>query len=774
MARRDAVTAVTGRLFEDDWGKAGKSRGIRNARHMARAAQGASPAFFKMIRTGGCASRGQLSAQFQYLFSKSVDVIDSGGLFDGKKSLSSEQVERAVDRWADNWKGQLNSARTTHLVMSFPRNAKPNHVSLIASEICREKLHGRFEYMIAVHTDAPNKNPHAHIIVNRRGGQGEYFRLSRGTEFSYETFKDAMVDHARKYGIQLEATTRLQRGHTTYGPTTAQWRRAQEQALREGRTFEAPAGTPRSGAALARAQEEVRDWSLRYRDLSSYASASNMQDIATAFEKAADILAKGGNISAKGEPYMSVNEDFDRAAADLKNAVDRVEQSIATAAPNQRPAMEKQLADALASVEHLQPLGPRSRELRELASEDGIYSAQNTDAIASRLALEGREKMAISLEGTGIDPIEVEARMRAGANSAALESRWAQQDVQSVADMRGFDLRDPAQREQAINVVDNAYNAIARDYGIDDAIEQQGQGVDAIAEYDARFPNGDTWMADGTERTWDDVLKDEADALGARAESEFASTEDIDVSDLEPLRPIPLSEHPIFGDQDNSEGSAETATQRMQTYTLSHSRTGEVELFNTATEAGRAFADADATSSPRVIESDGSFARTVASTVVVANQEQKTAPALDVVERDTSFNERDREFWRGYHERVMSAHRDMDAQEHAPTASIGSADGGQHELKRFANPVGADDEKRLREAIERTLTPNELERLKRGEADVLEGVGNRQDQLTMARDYLRTSNEPSSKQALDRVNEELSAEREYHRRQRGHDGGAHE
>ena len=74
MSRVNAVTAVTGKLFEEDWGKVGRGRNIGHARHMARAAQGASPAVFKMIRTGGCSSPSQLSAQFNYLFSKSVDI----------------------------------------------------------------------------------------------------------------------------------------------------------------------------------------------------------------------------------------------------------------------------------------------------------------------------------------------------------------------------------------------------------------------------------------------------------------------------------------------------------------------------------------------------------------------------------------------------------------------------------------------------------------------------------------------------------------------------
>jgi type IV secretion system T-DNA border endonuclease VirD2 len=620
MGRTNAVAGVSTRLFEDGWDRIKGGRQLSGARHMARAAQGASPAVFKMIRTGGCASRGQLSAQFSYLFSKSVDVHDSRGLLDGEKRLTPEQIERAVSRWTDDWRGQMNAARTTHVIMSFPRGAKPAHVSLIAGEICKEKLGGRFDYMVAVHTDSPNKNPHAHIIVNRRGREpGDYFTLRQGTEYTYQAFKEAMVDHAARYGIQLEATTRLQRGHINYPPTDGEWRRAKEKAVTTGTAFEAPSGKPRTGDALSRATEEVRDWSLRYRDLASYASQANLQDLATAFEKASAVLSQGGVIVSKGEPYMSVQDDFDKAAEGLRRAVDDAEVRIADAAPNQRPAMERKLSEALSSVEHMQPLGTRSRDLSEAASAEGIYSAQNVQEVNTRFALEGRDKLNAALDGTGIDPVEVEARMRVAANSAALEARWVQQDLQAVADLRGLDLRDDAQLEQAIAVVDVAYDRVAADYGVDDAIYQRA-----------------------------------AAQRGAAIET--------------------------------SEPGHDAAAQI---------------------------------------------------------------------------------------ERV----READAQERAPVTSIGSRDGAgtdHTELARYANPVGAEDERKLCEAIERLLTREELAALKSGDAEVLRGVGDREDQLTLARDYLRASNDPTAQQGIERVSDALTAERDRVRQERGHEGGGHE
>lgn len=843
---------------------------------MARAAQGASPAFFKLIRTGGCSSREQLASQFSYLFSKSVDIHDSKGLLDHTKTLTPEQIDRAVARWADDWKGKLNAARTTHMVMSFPRGANPRHVSLIAGEICREKLGGRFDYMIAVHTDSPNKNPHAHIIVNRRGGQGDYFALRRGTEYTYETFKEAMVDHAKRYGIQLEATTRLQRGHVNYPPTDGQWRRAKEKAADTGQAFEAPAGKPRVGAALARATDEIRDWSLRYRDLSSFASASNMQDLATAFEKAAQVLAKGGVILAKGEPYMTVEEDFDRAAADLKNAVDRAERSISEAGPNQRPAMERQLAEALASVEHLQPLGARSRDLSDIASNDGIYSAQNVEAIHSRLAVEGRDKLSAALDGTGIDPVEVEARMRVGANSAALEARWTQQDVQYVAEMRGLDLRDEAQMQLALEVVNAAHNRIAQDYGIDDAIERRAAsaeaGTDAIADYEARFPDGDTRLADEisadarrAQEQEDAELDAATDAMiqmkreeqelransgevqipvitgdGERLEMTEAQIRTAAEHDAELRLESPVDENDLVPSEENIAALREYHEQQRRENAIDYDAHGDPDYLGEQAEAQFNRQDtADQMARSREADTRQVLDEVFGDETANRNRSDDTSKAVAVLEAlrssyaagqgarfataadaNAAMAEVDGAYGRGAWDRlrkgdttdliedfnksqgqrfqVVSAvqiasanasrelghnmdtreqiarSREADAREHAPTTSIGSTEAARHELRQYANPVGADDDRRLREAVERALTRHEIERLKRGDVDGLKGVGSREEQLAMARDYLRSTNDPTAQQGLDRVNEQLAAEREQQRRERGHEGGGHE
>lgn len=104
-------------------------------------------------------------------------------------------------------------------------------------------------------------------------------------------------------------------------------------------------------------------------------------------------------------------------------------------------------------------------------------------------------------------------------------------------------------------------------------------GTDAIAEYEARFPDGDTRMADHIEpsadderRTWDDILREEAEELGRRTEEQFNSNVDVEdemanridrAEEAERFeqwaseRVIPLSEHPFFDELSDAQAAAQ-------------------------------------------------------------------------------------------------------------------------------------------------------------------------------------------------------------------------
>ncbi|WP_071796426.1 LPD7 domain-containing protein [Natronohydrobacter thiooxidans] len=79
------------------------------------------------------------------------------------------------------------------------------------------------------------------------------------------------------------------------------------------------------------------------------------------------------------------------------------------------------------------------------------------------------------------------------------------------------------------------------------------------------------------------------------------------------------------------------------------------------------------------------------------------------------------------------------------------------DLAKLPAPTDAKRAEAYREAVEERLTPDEIARLKQGDISGLEGVGSREDQLSVAREYLKA--EGNSPQALRQVSEEWFDER---------------
>lgn len=104
-------------------------------------------------------------------------------------------------------------------------------------------------------------------------------------------------------------------------------------------------------------------------------------------------------------------------------------------------------------------------------------------------------------------------------------------------------------------------------------------------------------------------------------------------------------------------------TDKSTSFTLSYAHNDKEERFTSAAAAGRAFADADARQHPRVIEATDKGARTLARTVTIGTDIQKSVPTLDSVRKDLTDLNRDgaapsrmmqanMDFWTGYHDRV--------------------------------------------------------------------------------------------------------------------------
>ncbi len=448
MARNSAVEAVTGEVFREGWDRVrGSMQGLnsKKAGQLYRAARGHRAAVFKAIRNGGTHTKGQLSNQLSYITRdhKLAHFVDSRGTFDGKTKFEDKDIKKITDRFAERWNSGFRPkmGNTTHMLMSFPKGTKSEDVRDIASDVCErffETDEGHFDYVIAVHKD--RDHPHAHIVLNRRSQEGEFFYLGRDHRFNYDDFRLAMVEEAEKYGVKLEATRRIDRGVIHYPPRTREVYAVKEDA--EKGIIREPAVRERVGKDLARTLAEIANTRVVYHSLAAEASQDSREEIAQALQKAAELLGEGSHVEQDGDIYMGAAEDFDDLKSRYADTLEEVQARIAGIPEGQRAQKQRELNQLQAGVRRMQPLGLRSATLEQKPSDDGIYSETNINSELVGRLQDGSTRAQIdnALRGTGISADTVVNRIETGAPNAALERQWVADDLAKVAEAQGLNL----------------------------------------------------------------------------------------------------------------------------------------------------------------------------------------------------------------------------------------------------------------------------------------------------------------------------------------------
>ena len=461
MRLNDAVHAVTGEVFRDGWSRVrGSMQGLHVAKQtqLVRAAAGHRPAVFKAIRGGGTHTKSQLANQLDYLTTKSTHIVDSSGFLDGKAKLEAADIKGLTERFAKRWDAGFKPklGQTTHMLMSFPIGTRGEDVRDIATDVAERFFQtdeGHFDYIIAVHED--RDHPHAHLVLNRRSQEGEFFFLGRNHRFNYDDFRLAMVEEAEKYGVRLEATRRVERGVVHYPARTSEVYAAKE----EGR---APRERERVGQDLTRTLAEIVNTRTVYHSLAAEASREAREDIAAALFRAGEVLAHGGQVDRTGDVYMAEDQSFEDLRSLYAEKLARVQGMIAEKSDAERPVLEKRLIEIQTQVQHMQPLGVRSSTLSETPSEGGIYSEANIDTNQRERLAEPdlRSRIDAALHGTGISTSEVVARIETGASNAALEHQWIANDLSKVAEARDLNLERRADLEQARDILNDVHVAL--------------------------------------------------------------------------------------------------------------------------------------------------------------------------------------------------------------------------------------------------------------------------------------------------------------------------
>ena len=763
MRLNDAVDAVTGEVFRDGWSRVrGSMQGLHVAKQsqLVRAAAGHRPAVFKAIRGGGTHTKSQLTNQLEYLTTKSTHIVDSSGFLDGKANLEAKDIKDLTERFAKRWDAGFKPklGQTTHMLMSFPIGTRGEDVRDIATDVAERFFQtdaGHFDYIIAVHED--RDHPHAHLVLNRRSQEGEFFFLGRNHRFNYDDFRLAMVEEAEKYGVRLEATRRVDRGVVHYPARTREVYAAKE----EGR---APRERERVGQDLTRTLAEIANTRTVYHSLAAEASREAREDIAAALFRAGEVLARGGQVDRTGDVYMAEDQSFEDLRSLYAEKLARVQGMIAEKSDAERPVLEKRLIEIQAQVQHMQPLGLRSSTLSEVPSEGGVYSEANIqESQLERLAEPRlRSRIDAALRGTGISTSEVVARIETGASSAALEHQWIADDLSKVAEARDLNLERRADLEQARDILNDVHVELGTLLERENVLRRDGVVEAELASERFHYHEDAVRAMEGT-------IRQEMRADGLTAQQiEGRDWEVVSKAErrIEAEQRAYLEAHPeLFtrpGDViDRSESYREAITDAARASEIARDVDRIMEARDVRTPVADAVTD---DLRARYPDMPSHLARGLGATYA-AVVEMRDTEAINQVRRETEMREG-----------LGSGTRDEVLATRGETAPQSNRTGRltdeivrvlDHERAgELSAPFETEAERdAFRDEIARVLDVRQLDRLTSGDADALDKVlEDRLDRLYVAKVYLQSDAATANTEALRHVVDELAdAEYEKHR-----------
>ena len=765
MRLNDAVHAVTGEVFRDGWSRVrGSMQGLHVAKQtqLARAAAGHRPAVFKAIRGGGTHTKSQLANQLDYLTTKSTHIVDSSGFLDGKTKLEAGDIKDLTERFAKRWDAGFKPklGQTTHMLMSFPIGTRGEDVRDIATDVAERFFQtdaGHFDYIIAVHED--RDHPHAHLVLNRRSQEGEFFFLGRNHRFNYDDFRLAMVEEAEKYGVRLEATRRVDRGVVHYPARTSEVYAATD----EGR---APRERERVGTDLARTLAEIANTRTVYHSLAAEASREAREDIAAALFRAGEVLAHGGQVDRTGDVYMAEDQSFEDLRSLYAEKLTRVQGMIAEKSDAERPVLEKRLIEIQTQVQHMQPLGLRSSTLSETPSEGGIYSEANIDASQRERLAEPdlRSRIDAALHGTGISTSEVVARIETGASNAALEHQWIANDLSKVAEARDLNLERRADLEQARDILNDVHVELGTLLERENVLRRDGvMEADPVSE---RFH-----YHEGAVRAMEGTIRQEMRADGLTAQQiEDRDWEVVSRAErrIETEQRAYLEAHPDLlarpGDViDRSEPYRETITDVARASEI----TREVDLIMEGRDIRTPVADAVTDDlRARYPDMPSHLARGLGATYA-AVVEIRDTEVINQVRRETEMRDG---LGVGTRDALLATRGETAPQsDRADRLADEIARVLDHERAgQLSAPFETEAERdAFRGEIARVLDVRQLDRLTSGDADALDKVlEDRLDRLYVAKVYLQSDAATANTEALRQVVDDL-ADTEYEKHRTG-------
>ncbi len=442
-----------------------------------RFALGSNAAVIKKIGKGGTANAKELSAQMDYLFSKSASIFGNGVVLDADaKGLTKNERSDIVCDWVEDWRGSPKNGHTSHLLLSFPFHLRPEKAKLIAEAWAFEMFQSGehqddvWSYVAALHTD--REHPHVHIVVNNRGTMNDsWFFMAKDHVFNLDMMKERMVAIAAEEGVFLDATSRAERGLLTYGPSRAEIERARE----EGRS---PEERPREGRALEDALATMARTADTMRSLSHVAALTGLPEIAEKIAKAEEVLRQGGVLS----PFPAEAAPLERADLErhFSGWMAETEGRIRKAPIAERKGLRDELHGY--AIDIARGLGDaRGAQLLQMVPQSAVYGvALEGDTLArgrSETTLQPgaadrlRAEIVAGATAIGLSGERIAGRLETAAANAWEERYWVRSDLLVLAGRRRLDLREQDQGKRVAEELQGFYDRAAT--AIDHAVAHE-------------------------------------------------------------------------------------------------------------------------------------------------------------------------------------------------------------------------------------------------------------------------------------------------------------
>lgn len=447
------------------------------ASQLWRFSLGSSAAVIKKIGKGGTANAKELSAQMDYLFSKSASIFGNGVVLDADaKGLTKDERNDIVGDWVEDWRGSPKNGHTSHLLLSFPSHVRPEKAKVIAEvwafEMFQSGQHQDdvWSYVAALHTD--RAHPHVHIVVNNRGTLNDsWFFMAKEHAFNLDMMKERMVAIAAEEGVFLDATSRAERGLLTYGPSRAEIERARE----EGR---APEERPREGRALEDALATMARTADTMRSLSHVAALTGLPEIAKKIAMAEEVLRQGGLLS----PFPAEAATLERADLDrhfsgwMAETEDRIRKAPVAERKNLRDELYGYAADIARGLgdtrgAQLLHMMPQSAVYGVALEGDTLARGKSEKTLQPGAAKRLRAEIVAGATAIGLSGERIASRLETGAANAWEERDWVRSDLLILAGRRRLDLRDRDQGKRLADELQEFYNSAAK--SIDQAVTRE-------------------------------------------------------------------------------------------------------------------------------------------------------------------------------------------------------------------------------------------------------------------------------------------------------------